>query len=189
MPLEFDKKKEVMRTQVKLECQQAGKESFAIPLFWNSSLIALGLCVSFLIWKKEKKHLIFEAVCLYHLSVNVNKRKVNRGSISNLSPKKDSVLPTQISTSQLCVYSYCSHVLLYWFTSCVATAKTSYPKSSRARSSFLNGISSDRALLSWIEPSFFDISSRLHQKEMEKEKCKTLVRYNRNKAIAKVIVK
>lgn len=55
MPLEFDKKKEVMRTEVKLECQQAGKESFAIPLFWNSSLIALGLCVSFLIWEKEKK--------------------------------------------------------------------------------------------------------------------------------------
>lgn len=85
MPLEFDKKKEVMRTQVKLECQQAGKGSFAAPLFWNSSLIALGLCVSSLIWEKEKYTWFFEAVCLYHLSVNVNKRKVNRGSTSNLS--------------------------------------------------------------------------------------------------------
>lgn len=28
MPLEFDKKKEVMRIQVKLECQQAGKKIF-----------------------------------------------------------------------------------------------------------------------------------------------------------------
>lgn len=28
MPLEFVKKKEVMRTQVKLECQQAGKKIF-----------------------------------------------------------------------------------------------------------------------------------------------------------------
>lgn len=186
MPLEFDKKKEVMRTQVKLRVPPGWERIFCDSIILEQfSYCTWSVCL-LLSLRKGKKHLIFEAVCLYHLSVNVNKKKVTRGSISNLSPKRTVFYQLK---SQLCVYSYCSHVLLYWFRSCVATAKTSYPKSSSARSSFLNGISSDRALLSWIEPSFFDISSRLHQKEMEREKCKTLVRYNRNKAIAKVIVK
>lgn len=65
-----------------------GKKSSAILLFWNSSLIALSLCVSSFVWGKGKKPPDFETVCLQHLSVNFNKRKVNGGSISNLSPKR-----------------------------------------------------------------------------------------------------
>lgn len=64
-----------------------GKKSSAILLFWNSSLIAFSLCVSSFLWGKGKKPPDFETVCLQHL-VNFNKKKVNGGSISNLSPKR-----------------------------------------------------------------------------------------------------
>lgn len=45
MPLELDKKKEVMRTQVKLECQQAGEKNLLFCWFGTVLLLHL-VCVS-----------------------------------------------------------------------------------------------------------------------------------------------
>lgn len=53
MPLEFDKKKEVMRTQVKLECQQAGKQIFYFIILEEFSYCTWPVCL-LLCSRKEK---------------------------------------------------------------------------------------------------------------------------------------
>lgn len=60
MPLEFGKKKEFMRTQVKLECQQAGKKIFRYFIVLEQfSYCTWSVCL-LLCLRKEKNHLILK---------------------------------------------------------------------------------------------------------------------------------
>lgn len=62
MPLEFDKKKEFMRTQVKSECQQAGKKNLLLFHWFGTVLLLHLVCVSPPLFEERKKktHLILK---------------------------------------------------------------------------------------------------------------------------------